>query len=231
MLSGLAPSQLNPGSGVVSPTPVVVPDHGFLESDPYEGTPYVDHTLPEDEYLVTEKVVIGYGQVRGIPWSMAAYLTRARGIGLEGPPVACADFFMEGGWAACASSGRSRDGVPIPEDPNRKMFVSGPGYGHDRDELPEIVVFTGAISKDVASVKVRMVDGRTGDAIVLQAAEEIGWNFFVVFPPPFMDLTLIARDEAGNVLERQQIDGCPGPAEFANAAAPANCGRAAGDGS
>jgi hypothetical protein len=233
MLSALAPGRVTPGSGgLASPAPILVPDHGFLRSEPYEGTPYVDHMLPEDNYLVRDKVVIGYGRVRGVPWSMAAYLTRASGItnpGSADPPVACVDFFMQGGWATCASSGTSRGGKPIPEDPNRKMYVSGPGYSYDRDDPPEIVVFTGAISKDVASVKVRMADGRMGSAMVLEAPAEIGWNFFVVFPPPFMDLTLIARDEAGNVLERRRVDGCPGNPEFANAAAPESCERVAGD--
>lgn len=232
------------GSNAVSPgdgrsiSPILVPDHGFLKSKPYDGAPYVDHELPEDNYLVTEKVVIGYGQVREIPWSMAAYLTRARGIrnnGISDPPVACADFFYGasyfedrsagpgGGFPACASSGASRNGIPVPEDPQRKMYLTGPAFSYELPaELPDIVVFAGAVSKDVASVEVITADRRKGEAMILKAPPELGWNFFVVFPPPFIDATFVARDAAGRVLERRQLDGCAG-APFVNASVPHGC--------
>jgi hypothetical protein len=232
VLWGLAPAETGPGSGDSPANPIRVPDHGFLQSEPYDGEPYVDHVLPEDDYLVTEKTVIGYGQVRGIPWSMAAYLTRAPGItnpGPADPPVACADLFLSGGASVCATSGRSVDGSPIPDDPDVVMYVAGPGYSYDlrHDELPEVVSFMGAIAEDVASVKVRTEDGRVGQAIILDAPDEIGWNFFVVLPPPFVDVTITARDGAGGILDRQRVDGCPGspgfPPYFENASFPDLC--------
>lgn len=207
VLWGLSPAGTGPGTGGSPASPIRVPDHGFLRSEPYAGEPYVDHVLPEDDYLVTDKTVIGYGQVRGIPWSLTAYLTRAPGItnpGPADPPVACADLFLSGGASVCATSGRSVDGTPVPDDPDAWMYVAGPAYSYDlrHDELPEVVSFEGAIAEAVASVEVRTADGREGRAIVLDAPDEIGWNFFVVFPPPFVDITITARDGEGGILDR-----------------------------
>lgn len=231
-LSGLAPSRFRAGGEPDSRRLIRVPDHGFLKSKPYHGEPMIDRE-EQDRWLVTEKMVIGMGRIdwharvdgrRNVPWTMVAYLTRDPSLRMPGgPPVPCSELqSLAGSTGTCPGAVQAiRDEVPVPPDPDRKLYLSGPSYHHDDDELPEIVIFSGAISKDVVSVEVRTSDGRTGQALIMEAPPEIGWKFFVVFPPPFVDITVIAQDASGDVVERRFAHGsCLG---FVNADFPDGC--------
>jgi hypothetical protein len=100
---------------------------------------------------------------------------------------------------AC-SSGRTYAGM--------SLSVATAGCPRLPDRLPELVNLTGATRLDVARVEIRMADGRVDTPELVSAPAEIGWRFFVAFPPPFIDGTIIAYDGEGHVIDRQPLLGC-----------------------
>ncbi len=212
-LRGLGDGGSTPGAGTVRVIPV--PDHGFLRSTPYDGTPLIDHVL-EDKFLVAPKVPIASGVVRQVAWTLSAFLTMApevAGDPLVDPPVPCADLIWEhtrgdepvgGNDGVCATVGSASS-----PDRSRALYIGGPGYGYELpDRLPELVTLVGATRLDVARVEIRMADGRVDVPELVSAPAEIGWRFFVAFPPPFIDGTIIAYDADGHVIDRQAFLGC-----------------------
>jgi hypothetical protein len=213
-LRGLGDGGTGPGGGIVRVVPV--PDHGFLRSTPYDGTPLIDHTLPEDNFLVAPKVPIASGVVRRVAWTLSAFQTTAPEMAGDppvDPPVACAELISEytrhdepvgGSGEVCATGGSASS-----PDLSRALYIGGPGYGYALpDRLPELVNLVGATRLDVARVKIRMVDGRVDTPELVSAPPDIRWRFFVSFPPPFIDGTIIAYDADGHVIDRQALLGC-----------------------
>jgi hypothetical protein len=212
-LRGLGDGGTAPGGGTVRVIPV--PDHGFLRSSPYDGTPLIDHVLPEDNFLVAPKVPIASGVVRQVAWTLSAYQTRAPEMAGDppvDPPAACAELIWEqarsdeplgGNGIVCTTFGSASS------TDDRALYVGGPGYGYALpDRLPELVNLVGAVPLDVARVEIRMTDGRVDTPELVSAPPDIGWRFFVSFPPPFIDGTIIAYDGDGHVVDQQPLLGC-----------------------
>jgi hypothetical protein len=212
VLRGLGDGGTTPGGGTVRVIPV--PDHGFLRSTPYDGTPLIDH-VAEDKYLVAPKVPIASGVVRQVAWTLSAFQTTAPEMAGDlpvDPPAACAELVWEharsdeplaGNDEVCATSGSASS------TDDRALYVGGPGYGYALpDRLPELVNLVGAVSLDVARVEIRMTDGRVDTPELVSAPPDIRWRFFVSFPPPFIDGTIIAYDAVGHEIDRQALLGC-----------------------
>ena len=209
-LRGLGEGDVAPGSGSVRV--IRVPDHDFLRSKPYDGTPLIDHVLPEDNFLVAPKAPIASGVVRQVAWTLSAFQTTAAADAGD-PPISCgevtpqdtqSDGPLGGGGYVCAEGGSS---ASVPED--RALYIGGPGYAYDLpDRLPELVTVVGATRSDVERVEIRMADGRVDSPKLVSGPEPIEWRFFVSYPPPFINGTIIAYNAQGQVIARQALSGC-----------------------
>ena len=136
---------------------------------------------PGDQRVVGPRIALASGEVDGRPWRLVAY---------ESESGLCVDVEIEqGAVGGCGS-------IPIDRD---LELGQGSVFGLDK------MIIHGKVSKRVALVEVRPVEGSQVAASVIPDPGGLGVNFFVLFVPPDTLGDVVAVDAAGNVLESVRL--------------------------
>jgi hypothetical protein len=168
------------------------------------GPPPIQHEEGEDSYLVTPMTTIAYGTVRafGSPerlrWSALAFIKKDEG----GPSGSSPCIDIEGktlvGSGAC-----QHEQYPLPPTQN-PMVMGGPGIGSDQ---PDLFSYAAVLTKDVASVTVRLADGTSRDLDIFRGPPGIDANYVFFWPPGGAVGLVVAKDATGHIVSRARL--CP----------------------
>jgi hypothetical protein len=162
-------------------------------------TPYIDHVVDSagrlDPGVVGEKVVIAYGTVEGVPWSLTAFnVVNAGGwkgsAGPDGEPGPAGEL-------AIGSPGGGSGSALYGSTPWRPQHLSGGVLSWDT-----VAALHGVVSPRVASLRLEL-DGyapRTLELIAGPPAVEA--SFYLLFMPQGLTGRIVALDADGSELEQ-----------------------------
>jgi hypothetical protein len=158
--------------------------------------PYVDRVGDEEDFLADPKQVVAHGTVAGIPWTLAAYVTKPVGEWWEhhGPVGPEMDFYLGSRGEYGGGSNHAR----IPEGTHLTMG------GHFFGRFPEIMAWVGFVSERTHHLEIRLSDGRVRRVDPETALRGFP-RYFLLFPPRGPDAEVIAMDATGRVLQRERL--------------------------
>jgi hypothetical protein len=157
-----------------------------------------DPEVEEGTQLARPSEVIAHGTVDGIPWTVEAWVTEpAPGARWWDVMVAVGlqMTFMLGHQGFLGGGGFS---VVIPE--GHHLTLGGHLFGR----IPNIAVWCGCVSDEVASLEVRLSDGRVESTEPQRTLEGFP-RFFVFFLPGAVPAELIVSGPDGSSLERHDL--------------------------
>jgi hypothetical protein len=171
--------------------------------------PYVDNDL--SEHLVGDKLVVSYGVMQGVPWSLTGYDEVTGGSQEQADTGHCAELFFGTGDPGDTRSGAGLGGSAGCYTPagggDPLVVVNGEQITAD------IADFYGYFSPEVASIELRFADGTVRDLDTIPGPGSQTQRYFILFTPasvagPQGDVssgsidagTLIALDASGDVL-------------------------------
>jgi hypothetical protein len=158
--------------------------------------PYIDLLGDEEQLLAGPKQAVAHGTVAGIPWTLAAYVTKPVGEWWEhhGPVGPEMDFYL----GFRGEHGGGSHPARIPEGTHLTMG------GHFFGRFPEIMAWVGFVSERTDHVEVRLSDGRVR-RVDPETAPRGFPRYFLLFPPRGPDAEVIAMDATGSVLQRERL--------------------------
>lgn len=167
-------------------------------------TPYVDHVVGADGALdagvVGEKVVIAYGTVQGIPWSLTAFDVRDGGgwtgnAGPDGEPGPAGELFLGAG-GMFGGGGLALYGT-TPWQANA-LGASGFGFGAAR-----LTAYAGVVSTRVERVEVHLADGEVRTVSLIDGPAGVEARYFVLWAPNDAAGRIVAFDAEGAEIDDQ----------------------------
>jgi hypothetical protein len=169
-----------------------------------EFTPYVDHVMSADGVLdagvVGEKVVIAYGTVQGIPWSLAAFNVRDGGGwtgngGPDGEPGPAGELFLGAG--GTFGGGGLALYATTPWQPD-DLGVSGFGFG-----AAGVSGYAGVMSTRVDRVEVHLTEGEVRTVPLVDGPAGVDARYFIVWTPNEATGRIVAYDSEGAEIDDQ----------------------------
>jgi hypothetical protein len=158
--------------------------------------PYIDRVVSDEPLLRGPKLVVAYGTVSGIEWTLTAFHTRPVGDWRTndrpvGPEL---EFFL----GRQGEEGGGRAYAQIPQ--GKHVSLSGHFFGR----LPHIVAWVGVVAVDVNSIEARAADADIRTADLMQAPPGFP-DCFLLFPPQDVDTDILAMSASGEVLESHRL--------------------------
>lgn len=169
-------------------------------------TPYVDHVVESDGRLdagvVGEKVVIAYGTVEGVPWSLTAFNVRDGGgwtgnAGPDGQPGPAGELFLGAG--GVFGGGGLALYATTPWQPND---LGASGFGFDAGGF---IAYAGVVSPRVVNVEVRLIDGETRTIPLIDGPEGVDARYFILWVPDNATGRIVALNGSGAEIDDQVL--------------------------
>jgi hypothetical protein len=165
--------------------------------------PYVDHEVDldgeMDPGIVSPKVVVTFGRVDDVPWTITSFLSDGESRSAVGPcgQIFLGDEGMGGGADFCRGIG----------DQDRDLGVTGIGFGD-----VGVTAYAGIVSPAVDHVEVRLGSGEIWRPELLPGPEEVGARYFVFFPASGISGEIVAVGaDGGDLGTSPMCTEIPGP--------------------